>query len=83
MTISFSDFVTRAKALYGDKYDYSKVQWVNTQIKICIICPEHGEWFTTPNNFLSGHKCPACSGRLKITKEIFLSRSKEIHKNRY
>lgn len=83
MSVSFSEFVTRAKVLYGDKYDYSKVQWVNTQIKVCIICPEHGEWWTTPNNFLSGHKCPACSGRLRITKEIFLSRSKEIHKNRY
>ena len=81
--VSYQDFLARVSLLYGDKYDYSKVQWVNTSIKVCIVCPEHGEWWTTPNNFLNGHKCPACSGRQRITKEIFISRSKEIHKNRY
>ncbi len=83
MSVSLSEFITRAKSLYGEKYDYSKVQWVNTQVKVCIICPEHGEWWTTPNNFLSGHKCPSCSGRQRITKEVFISRSKKIHNNRY
>lgn len=83
MSVSLLEFIQRAKSLYGEKYDYSKVYWTNTQTKICIICPEHGEWWTIPSNFLSGHKCPACSGRQRITKEIFISRSKEIHKNRY
>ena len=81
--VSFQDFLERASLLYGDKYDYSKVKWVNTSIKVCIICPDHGEWWTSPNNFLNGHKCPACSGRERITKEVFISRSKVIHKHRY
>jgi hypothetical protein len=81
--LSFAEFLHRARQLYGDKYDYSKVQYVNTSTKVCIICPEHGEFWMTPNNFFTGHKCPACSGRQRITKEIFISRSKKIHENRY
>ena len=53
--VSFQDFLERASLLYGDKYDYSKVQWVNTSTKVCIVCPEHGEWWTSPNTFLHGH----------------------------
>ncbi|MBO7582532.1 MAG: hypothetical protein J6T20_01920 [Treponema sp.] len=79
----YSDFLKQATQLYGDKYDYSKVKYVNSSTKICVVCPEHGEFWTIPNNFLKGHKCPACSGRQRITKEVFISRSTIIHKGRY
>ena len=79
----FQDFICRAKKLYGDKYNYSRVNFINTSIKICVICPEHGEFWITPHNFLNGHKCPACSGLQRITKDVFISRSNEIHHNKY
>ena len=53
-------FIKKAKEIYGDKYDYSKVDYKHSKEKVCIICPIHGEFFTTPNNFLMGHSCPAC-----------------------
>ncbi len=53
------------------------------QQKICIICPKHGKFWITPYNFLNGHKCAACSGLQRITKDIFISRSNEIHQNKY
>jgi hypothetical protein len=81
--LSKSDFIERATQLYGDKYDYSKVNFVNTSTKVCVICPEHGEFWIIPNNFLKGHKCPTCSGRQRITKEVFVSRSSAIHNGRY
>lgn len=81
--ITFSDFLNRVSKLYGNKYDYSKVKFTNTSTKVCIICPEHGEFEITPNNFLRGHKCPTCSGRQRITKEVFISRSTIVHKGRY
>jgi hypothetical protein len=77
------EFIERARQLYNDKYDYSKVHYINTSTKVCIICTEHGEFWMTPNNFLNGHKCLACSGKERINKEVFVSRSKIIHKNRY
>ncbi|MBQ9238175.1 hypothetical protein IJ556_00440 [bacterium] len=81
--LSFSDFVDRTQKLYGDSYDYSKVNFINTSTKVCITCSKHGDFWITPNNFLNGHKCPTCSGRQRITKEVFISRSTAIHKGRY
>lgn len=68
-------FLERAKAQHGNKYDYSKVEYINTKIKVCIICPEHGE----PQSHLCGIGCYACSSSKgeklvsKILKELNLA----------
>ena len=77
------EFIASAKKLYGDRYDYSKVEYHGYEKKVCIVCPEHGEWWVSPHNFLNGHKCPTCSGRQRITRDVFIYRSREIHENRY
>lgn len=81
--LTTSEFIARAKELYGDKYDYSKVVYINSAQKVCVICPEHGDFWMTPSNFLNGHKCPACSGRTRVTQEVFIERSTKIHNGRY
>jgi len=55
------DFIKKAKAVHGDKYDYSKVNYKHSLEKICIICPKHGEFWQTPNMHLNGEGCPTCS----------------------
>lgn len=30
-----------AREIHGDKYDYSKVVYVNNRTKVCIICRVH------------------------------------------
>ena len=47
-------FIEKAKKVHGDKYDYSKVNYINAKTKICIICPVHGEFLQEPNNHLIG-----------------------------
>ena len=81
--ITTAEFVERAKRVFGDKYDYSKVDYKNSETKIIVICPEHSEFLAIPNNFIKGHGCPACSGRQRITTEIFINRASKIHSNRY
>lgn len=81
--LTVEEFISRAKNLYGDKYDYSKVEYKNTETKVCIICPEHGEWWVTPHNFFYGHVCPTCSGRQRRTKEVFIERALKKHGKRY
>ena len=55
-------FVQRAMDVHGDKYDYSKVVYVNKYQKVCIICPEHGEFWQTPNSHVAlKQNCPRCS----------------------
>ncbi len=76
-------FIQKAKVIYGNKYNYSKVKYTGNKNKICIICPVHGEWFVTPNNFLRGSECPKCYGTPKLTTNEFIERAKKIHGDKY
>lgn len=58
--ISQDEFIKKAKEVHGDKYDYSKVNYVNNHTKVCIICSEHGEFWQTPHKHLKGEGCPKC-----------------------
>ena len=87
MTLKNSIFIEKAKQIHNDKYDYSKVNYVNSRTKVCIICPEHGEFWQTPHNHLKGYGCAECgkekSHLPKITTEDFIAKSKERHGNKY
>ena len=54
------DFIKKAREIHGDKYDYSKVEYINNRTKVCIICPEHGEFWQRPGNHLKGQGCRKC-----------------------
>lgn len=78
------DFIAKAKKIHGDKYDYSKVEYVNNKTKVCIICPTHGEFWQKPNCHLSGDRCPKCNKyRNSYTTESWIERAKEIHGDNY
>ena len=53
-------FINEAKSIHGEKYDYSKVEYVNNSTKVRIICPIHGEFYQTPKSHLHGNGCPRC-----------------------
>ena len=63
-------FVADAIKIHGDKYDYSKVEYINAKTKVCIICPEHGEFWKTAAEHLKGSGCPKCMGYGLKTDEI-------------
>lgn len=39
-----SDYIKEAKAIHGDKYDYSKSEYTRADNKITITCKEHGDF---------------------------------------
>ena len=82
-TSNSEKFAEKARKVHGDKYDYSKVNYMNNHIKVCIICNRHGEFWQAPNNHLNGQGCPKCGGNAKLTDENFISKSKLIHGNKY
>ncbi|MEU4680492.1 hypothetical protein [Micromonospora sp. NPDC023737] len=49
-----AEFIARAREKHGDRYDYSLVQYVNSQATATIICPEHGEFQQVPAKHLHG-----------------------------
>jgi hypothetical protein len=52
-------FIQQAQEKHGNLYDYSKVEYVNTDTKVCIIDPEYGEFWQSPYQHLNSHGCPA------------------------
>ena len=78
------EFVTKARAVHGDKYNYDKAEYVNANEKVIITCPIHGDFPITPHNHVNGKQgCPCCAGNKNLTTEEFISRAKEIHGNKY
>ena len=47
-------FIAKARKVHGDRYDYSKVRYVDEHTKVCIIDPEYGEFWQQPNAHLNG-----------------------------
>ena len=82
------DWIKRAKEIHGDKYDYSKVEYVNNHTKVCITCPEHGDFLQTPVAHLCGQGCPKCANKINAQKRLmglgtFIKRAKQIHGDKY
>jgi len=50
--LTTQEFIDRARDVHGDKYDYSKVEYVNANTKVCIVCPKHGEFWQKPSSHL-------------------------------
>lgn len=63
-------FIDRASKIHGNKYDYSRVVYVNNSTKVDIICPIHGIFKQTPANHLNGKGCKKCYNN-RIKKAIY------------
>lgn len=90
------EFIKNARLKHGDKYDYSKVEYVNNKTPVIIICPIHGEFEQRPNTHLNGKDgkgsgCPKCAkvsvSKMQISKrkttEQFIEEANIIHENKY
>ena len=77
------EFIEKAKAVHGDRYDYSQVEYVGNKTDVTIICREHEPFPQTPSKHLLGHGCGFCAGNMPLTTEIFIERAKAVHGNRY
>jgi hypothetical protein len=78
-------FVYKAKEVHGGKYKYDKVNFVNTVRKVIITCleHEHGDFCQKPNKHLNGQGCPKCAPNFRGTTKSFISKAKEVHREKY
>lgn len=77
------EFIEQAQIIHNNKYNYSLVDYINSKVKVKIICPEHGIFEQTPNNHLKGQNCPKCKGNYKSNTEEFIGKAKKVHKDYY
>ena len=61
------EVIEEFKEVHGNKYDYSKVDYISTLIPVIIICSIHDEFTQTPSKHKNGSGCPKCVGNIKLT----------------
>ncbi len=84
--LTTEEFIKRAREVHGDRYDYSKVEYVGNKVKVCILCREHGEFWQIPSNHLRGNGCPRCAKIKAANKNTIWTYDaclKESHKYSY
>lgn len=87
--LTTEDFISKARAKHGDRYDYSKSVYTGKQKKLIVICREHGEF--TPiasNHYINGTGCPKCGlikahEKFKKSTEQLVEDNKAVHGKRY
>ena len=81
--LSQDEFLAKAFAVHGEKYDYSLVEYKNYETKILISCPIHGNFIQKPDAHLSGKGCRECAGNKLLTTEKFIARAVLLHGDKY
>jgi menaquinone-dependent protoporphyrinogen IX oxidase len=62
-------YIADAIAVHGDKYDYSKFQYFNSQTSVTIICKIHGEFQQSIQSHIrEGRDCPECMKSFSVSK---------------
>lgn len=82
-----TELLKRAKLIHGDKYDYSKTEYVNKRVNIIVTCKLHGDFTISPKNHWEGQGCKQC-GYLNrdngnSTTNEFVKKAKLIHGDKY
>jgi len=82
--LTTGEFITRSRSIHGEKYNYSKVNYISNESKVIVICPRHGEFYQTPHSHLRGYQCRTCSDQEKInTQHEFLNAAIKKHGYKY
>jgi len=82
-SLTTSIFITKARKIHGNKYDYSRINYRTAHTKVVIVCSQHGPFEQTPNNHIRGKGCAKCSGKYHLTTKEFIDSARLVHGNRY
>lgn len=88
MVYNTQTFIDKSTHIHSNLYDYSMVEYKNTNTKVKIICNIHGIFIQSPEKHLIGQGCPQCRGNKisktkRLTKQEFIERAMSIHQGNY
>lgn len=85
-------FLERARALHGDRYEYTQVEFNDLMTPVVITCSEHGPFQQKPHHHILGYGCSECGRRRRAGTsdrsaqergERFVERARKVHDDRY
>jgi hypothetical protein len=82
------EFIEKAIEYHGNTYDYSKINYVDLNTKIIIICKKHGEFQQSPSKHILGQGCKKCgdettANKLRSTTDEFIKKANITHNCKY
>lgn len=79
------DLIEQAKAVHGERYDYSKTVFLNSAEPFDVYCPEHDKYWTTTwhSHITVGHGCQKCGAERPFDLKAFLDRASTLHRGKY
>lgn len=83
-----NDFVAASVNIHGNKYDYSKSNYINNRIKVEIVCKIHGSFWQISKHHMAGRGCPKCmadkvGNQFRSNQIEFVENAKKVHGNLY
>ena len=82
-------FISKARIVHNDKYNYDNVNYINNKTIVMITCPVHGDFPQSPSNHLTGFNCTKCAkeeAKIKLTydsKMLFETKARKVHFDKY
>ena len=82
-------YLKKYKKKFGEKFDYSKFEYVNANTQTLVKCPTHGWFYITPyKHSISKCGCRKCSAEIRwerdgVSVEQFIKRAKIVHGDTY
>lgn len=86
--VTTEEFIQRSQAIHGEKYDYSKAEYIKQGTKTTIICKDHGPFQQCPSSHMAGRGCFECSyiergdNRTQSQDDV-IKRFVKAHDNKY
>ena len=79
-----NSFINKANILYGNRFSYDQVNFINSKKKVAIICKIHGLFYQSPSCHLKGIGCKGCISEEKlITYNEFIAKTQTVHGIKY
>jgi Zn finger protein HypA/HybF involved in hydrogenase expression len=85
---SQEEVLNKIREIHGERYDLSKVVYINKRTKFELVCKNHGAFLTSWDQVIRGQGCPVCGKsnaaiNRRVSFEDFLSKASEVHNSRY
>lgn len=81
--LTTKEYIDKCCLIHGKRYDYDKVNYISSYVKVEITCRQHGSFWQWPSDHRRGFGCPQCSGKARGNTETYIKKAKKIHGNFY
>lgn len=77
------NFIKKARAKHGDRYDYGRVVYVRNGDKVTITCRSHGDYDQIASSHLRGKGCAKCSRTRVYSTQEWIQKAVDVHGDKY